>query len=156
MRGSSSTAIECGTSLCLSTKVLASRSSSKKLCAILRPSSTCQTKRTSDDYRGSGSSILYILWSKSHSQTGHMSASKQGIRGSSTSRTWLSTWTPISFAASKHRLISQVSSPLIILLIPVADSSCFSVIAMKGSGAYLLKAGSKRRRKQVGMDGQNS
>ena len=156
MRGSSSTAIECGTSPCLSTKVLASRSSSKKLCAILRPSSTCQTKRTSDDYRGSGSSILYILWSKSHSQTGHMSAYKQGTKSSSTSRTWLSTWTPISFAASKHRPTSQVSAPLIILLIPVADSPCFSVIAMKGSGAYLLKAGSKRRRKQVDMDGQNN
>ena len=27
---------------------------------------------------------------------------------------------------------------------------------MKGSGAYLLKAGSKRRRKQVDMDGQNN
>ena len=33
--------------------------------------------------------------------------------------------------------------------------SCSCVAAQKGSGAYLLKAGSKRRRKQVDIQGQN-
>ena len=131
VRGSASTATECGTSPCLSTKVLASKSSSKKLCAILRPSSTCQTKRTSDDCRGSGSSTLYTLWLKSHSQTGHMSAYKQGTRGSSMSRTWLLTWTPTSFAASKHRPISQVSTLLKTLPAPVSDSPRFCVLVFR-------------------------
>ena len=86
--------------------------------------------------------------------SGRRPLSRLVTRSSLRNRSWPLILTPRSFAALLSRRLSLVSSCYfqrghIWLTLFI---SCYA--AQKGSGAYLLKAGSKRRRKQADIPGQ--
>jgi len=60
-----------------------------------------------------------------------------------------------SFAALRNRLLYQVSVQKLIISCHSPTLIDLIETAQKGSAAYLLKVGSKRRRKQADIHGQN-